>query len=239
MKQIRITVQAALCLCLSPLLVAQQAMEQPQQPLPANRAGTPVPVKIKIPAGTAITVGALEAKSSATAHVGDTVPFVVADDVFVNGIRIIAAGTKLTGKVVKVRKGKPRHYNGEIKVKLDELKLGNGIKLRLTDKNPKKTRAIGEKESPPLPLRILRDIALLPVGAVIIAGMVALSPVILLLVIDDAKYGDEGILGIDTGIARCTVRTVYVAGSPSIRSGQLPMAVGNPAPPAGCWQTAM
>lgn len=68
--------------------------------------------------------------SSKTASEGDTVNFVVADDVKVGDVVVIKAGTKAVGTVTNAKRAGMMGKGGELNVRLDHLKAGE-IKVRL------------------------------------------------------------------------------------------------------------
>lgn len=133
----RATLQSALCLVLSPLLVAQQAVPTPASPHAPS---------ITIPKDTKIELIAMESISSETAIKGSTVRFEVANDISVNGLIVLWAGTPVTGKVTKVRRGTAYRQWAVLKIRVNAVTLTNGPTLRLTRSRPRNRHSIAPKD---------------------------------------------------------------------------------------------
>ncbi|MGA7245840.1 MAG: hypothetical protein WBX19_21840 [Terracidiphilus sp.] len=133
---IRATLLSTLCLVLSPLLVAQQAVPTPAPSHPA----------VTISKGTKIELIAMESVSSETAIKGSTVRFAVANDISVNGLIVVWAGTPITDKVTKVRRGTAYRQWAVLKIRVNAVTLTNGSTLRLTRSRPRNRRSIAPKD---------------------------------------------------------------------------------------------
>ncbi len=90
-----------------------------------------IPAMLTIPDGTSIEVRLAESVSSARAHVGDRLGFVVVRDVNVGGVSIIKAGTVARGSVTEVKRKRFLGIGGELRVKLDSVELFNGDWMEL------------------------------------------------------------------------------------------------------------
>jgi hypothetical protein len=142
---LRRMVQSALCLCLSPLLIAQHANPQQSQTQVAHETTQPSPTPpprqakgfVTIPNRTKVELVALDKVSSGTASIGSPVRFAVANDIAVNGVVVLHAGVPVTGVVAKVKRGVAYRQWAELRVRVDEIQVGNGPKLRLTDSGPR------------------------------------------------------------------------------------------------------
>jgi len=126
----RKTLQAALCLCLSPLLAAQQAATL-DAPTPQTVAPRALPASVTVRKNTRIRLVALEAVSSATAVNGQLVPLAVEEDVLVDGLVAIPKGTLATGKVTHLQKGVAGKHDGYLRVEPISLALANGKRVKL------------------------------------------------------------------------------------------------------------
>ncbi len=120
---IRRMIQSALCICLSPLVVAQQV---------ASPISTPVVLK----KGTEVKLVLFETISSATAKNGQKVRMAVAEDVTLNGAIVIPRGSLATGEVTEIRKAKPQKRNGFFVIKPIDFMLADGTRLKLREYRP-------------------------------------------------------------------------------------------------------
>ncbi len=141
---IRKIVQSVICICLSPLLVAQQVAQQAEKQAPGSAAPGPATASsgassgfITVTKATGIEVVAIDPVSSATAAVGSKIRFRVNKNVVVQNVPVFRAGTLLTGTIQKVTKGsKKRHRNGKVTVRMDSLILRSGQNIRFTGSSP-------------------------------------------------------------------------------------------------------
>ncbi len=98
---IRRLLSSALCIFLSPLLVAQQAAQQASTtPQPASPAQ--IPLQATLSTDAVIRIVTPGDVPFAKIKTGATVRFVVDRDVIVNGVKVIAASTPVDGVVEKV-----------------------------------------------------------------------------------------------------------------------------------------
>ncbi len=89
------------------------------------------PATLAIPDGTPIHLELAKSISSAHAHVGDSLPFVVVRDVNVDGFTVIPSGTKALGSVTGVSGKRFLGMGGKVSLKLDSLELANGDRVAL------------------------------------------------------------------------------------------------------------
>jgi len=140
----RRTIQAALCLFVSPLLVAQQktvqeAVASPDQNLPAGFR------VVRIPRDYPVSLRLVHELSSATAHVGDPVDFELEDAIFVEGREVLPAGSRFTARV-KYASPKTGDKFGTVGFSIPELDLGHHARIQLdteTSQERKDGRAEG------------------------------------------------------------------------------------------------
>ncbi len=123
------TLQSALCIALSFLLVAQSPEIAGASPSSANQS-------ILIPKGTAVNVVSLEEVSSSTAKKGQKVRMAVIEAVTVGGAIVIPAGTPVVGKVTHVRRAIPNTKNGYVVTRPVYLTLASGARLNLHEYPP-------------------------------------------------------------------------------------------------------
>jgi hypothetical protein len=81
---------------------------------------------IALPDGTPVTVRLNQTVSSAHAHPGDRLQFVVSQDVKADGFTAIPAGSTATGTIVAVKHKRLLGMGGSVVFKLDSVKLANG-----------------------------------------------------------------------------------------------------------------
>jgi hypothetical protein len=96
----------------------------------AQQSGA-IPARLSIPDGTAVELRLAENVSSAHAHVGDRLPFVVVKDVSYGGFTVIPAGTLALGSVSGVKHKRFLGIGGNVALKLDSLELTNGDTVQL------------------------------------------------------------------------------------------------------------
>jgi hypothetical protein len=99
---IRKLLSSALCIFLSPLLVAQQIAQQGTTSTPQPAPAAPIPSQITLSADGAIRIVTPGNVPFAKIKPGTTVRFVVDRDVIVNGVKVIPASTPVDGVVQKV-----------------------------------------------------------------------------------------------------------------------------------------
>jgi len=132
---------SALCIFLAPLLMAQELNPAGAHVQSASPSSSPTPAAapalVSIPKDTKIELMTLKTISSETATAGSHVQFVVANDVTVNGVTVFYAGAPVMGIVTHAKRGIANHQWAGLKIRVKELQIGNGPKLRLTSSNPK------------------------------------------------------------------------------------------------------
>lgn len=130
--------QSVLCLCLSPLLVAQEAADPAIMPNRESSASAHAvsAASIKVPKGTEVNLVLLESISSATAKKGQTVHMAVAQDVEVDGTIVIPGGAPANGIVTHLRKAVPGKNDGYVELKGVGLTLPNGTPMKLSEYPP-------------------------------------------------------------------------------------------------------
>lgn len=96
-----------------------QAIAAPSIPLLLKK-GTPVELRL------ARTI------SSANAHPGERVDFVVVHDLQVGGFTVIRRGTTAVGRVVRVRKNHPLGIPGYLTIQLNSVELTDGRRIRIS-----------------------------------------------------------------------------------------------------------
>lgn len=89
---------------------------------------------VTVPDGTEVTVRLLETVSSETAQVEDAVLFEAADDVVINGVKVIASGARGKGTVLFAQKRKSFGRKGKLDFTIDvvEAVSGDNVRLRAT-----------------------------------------------------------------------------------------------------------
>jgi hypothetical protein len=132
---IRTNLQSALCLCLAPMLVAQQTAE-PQSARYASQPTVMFPGEMVIPKGMRIELVSVENVSSATAKEKSLVRFALAKDLLVNGVTVLDAGTPVEGRVSRVRRGVPYRQWSELTITIRKIQIGNHAHIRLRSSDP-------------------------------------------------------------------------------------------------------
>ena len=97
--------------------------------------------KLVIESGTPVTLQLARTISSADAHKGDRLDFVVVKDVDVGGFTVIRAGAQAEGPVIRVRGKRPLGIGGNIILKLDSVELITGERVGLVASKEFKGRA--------------------------------------------------------------------------------------------------
>ncbi len=102
---------------------------------------SPVPARLVIPDGTPIQLQLAESVSSAHAHVGDLLNFVVVKDVSVEGFTVIPAGSVASASVSGVKGKWFLGIGGNVALKLNSVELVNGDRVRLRARMDVKARS--------------------------------------------------------------------------------------------------
>jgi hypothetical protein len=223
---IRKLLPSALCIFLSPLLVAQQ-ITQPLEsrsfaPTGSDNSAIPAPSSSdlgKITNATEINIVTLDPISSKTTKAGSKIRFRVLQDLTVQNLPIIRAGTLLTGTVTRVTiASKKHHRDGQIRIRLDNLITGSGQVVRLTGVSPEDLLARKENRKDSVKLLLL-----LPVIAPII-------PYLALMAIGMWNEGGPTSVG-DVELAPCVYVRAYTVGTTKIRVGDLAGTKDEPGEP--------
>jgi hypothetical protein len=90
-----------------------------------------IPTRLIIPDGTPVDLQLVESVSSANAHVGDVLNFVVVKDVTLSDFTVIQAGTMARGHITEVKGRRLLGMGGHITLTLDSLVLANGDRVGL------------------------------------------------------------------------------------------------------------
>jgi LssY C-terminus len=122
----------ALPLYASLLLLPQEILSEE---LPAS------PPRLVMASGTPVQLQLAETISSAHAHKGDRLEFVVVKDVEVGGFTVIRAGALAEGSIVAVKGKRPFGMGGNITLKLDSVELTSGERIELQANKEFKGRA--------------------------------------------------------------------------------------------------
>lgn len=121
------------------LALTSAAQTSKPEPTPATAAAPSGAVEAPRPVlpntlmdGTPVTMRLSETISSADAHVGQTVPFEVTEDVVVQGITVIAKGAPAIATVTAAEPKKRMGRGGKLDVNIDSVRLVDGTKVQLT-----------------------------------------------------------------------------------------------------------
>ncbi len=90
-----------------------------------------IPARLSIPDGTPVELRLSKNISSAHAHVGDRLPFMVVKDVSYGGFTVIPAGTPALGSVSEVKHKRFLGIGGNVTLKLNSLELADGEQVNL------------------------------------------------------------------------------------------------------------
>ena len=210
--------QSALCIFLSPVLVAEQVAQLGKQgaaraPVTRSAAASPLTSSgfVTLTKYAEIDLVALDPVSSATSKVGSEIHFRVSQDVVVQGTVVIPAGAILTGTIENVTiASKKRNRDGLVKIRINALRAANGQTLRFTGKSQQ--QRIAEKQSRE---DTVVDFLLLPLFGVI-------CPFILLMAIGMWNEGNAS-TGNDVDLAPCFRVSAYTAATTKIRTPGLPL----------------
>lgn len=89
------------------------------------------PATLIIPEGTPVDLRLAESVSSAHAHVGDALNFIVVKEVSVGGFTVIQAGARARGSITGVKGRRLLGMGGQVNLKLDSVVLVNGDRVGL------------------------------------------------------------------------------------------------------------
>lgn len=223
------TLQAALCLCLSPLLVAQQTESTTEPRLSVATPPVLDPSKQAVPSsqtavvtilkGTPLRLVARDSISTATLRVGSELRFAVADDVLIRGIRVIAAGTPLLATVTHLTAGSKKHHrDGRIKIRIQDVEVGKGVRIRFSG-SPHLAPENLNRHRGPKAADVFRWILLAPL-------VVLDLPLLVLMGIAMSGEGGKP-SGDDLNLSPCFHVTVYAASAKTVKASQLPGNAGS------------
>ena len=99
------------------------------------------PAELVLPSGTPVELQSVQTISSARAHKGDSVEFVVAKDVQAAGFTIIGAGARAQGSIIGVKGKRPLGMGGNLIIKLDSVELTTGERVALLARREFKGRS--------------------------------------------------------------------------------------------------
>lgn len=128
---IRSFLQSALCLCLSPLLVAQQTAQ--------SAAGPTAPAQIHIDVTGDASVRFLTPRPDwlGTVETGDLVRFAVAEDVTSGDAVLLHAGVPVDGVIAQVKRSSRFHHrDGQIFINVTEMVSGKMTEVVVRCSNP-------------------------------------------------------------------------------------------------------
>ena len=98
----------------------------------ASAANTSEPAtRLTVPEGTPVQLLLANTVSSAHAHAGDPLDFVVVRDVLIDGLTVIPAGSVAHGSVTAVHHRRVLGIGGEVGFRLDSVRLANGESVAL------------------------------------------------------------------------------------------------------------
>lgn len=125
---LRKALQSAVCLLLSPLLVAQstQIVTVPIMPNEPPTPTSPLPKGAQI-----VQFITLEDVSSETAKKGQPVRMALATNVTLGNTIVVPAGTPTVGKVFRIQKAIPGKKDGYLELMPDYVTLANGTHLQV------------------------------------------------------------------------------------------------------------
>jgi hypothetical protein len=127
---------SALCICLSPLLAAQQASPptSPYEPRPvsSDSKAPAAPDTVRLRGTTIVRLRLEQAVGSASAHKGDRIRFTLLFDLLADGKVVAPAGTPCYATVADARPMTDRR-SGLLKFSDAALDLGNGQRIRLSE----------------------------------------------------------------------------------------------------------
>ena len=99
------------------------------------------PAELVLPSGTPVELQSVQTISSAHAHKGDPVKFVVEKDVQSGGFTIIGAGARAEGSVIGVKGKRPLGMGGDLIIKLETVELTTGESVALVARKEFKGRS--------------------------------------------------------------------------------------------------
>ena len=134
---IRKLLPSALCIFLSPLLVAQQVAQQAASATTQPAPAAPIPSQITLSSDAAIRIVTPGDVPFAKIKPGTIVRFVVDRDVIVNGVKVISASTPVDGVVEKVIHASHfQRRSAQLFIQVGESASGTAANVLLRCSNP-------------------------------------------------------------------------------------------------------
>jgi len=128
---IRKFLQSALCICLSPLLVAQQTVQS------ATGQTTPAQIQVNLTGDARIRFLTPLPNSLAQIATGDLVQFVVGADMISDGTVLLHEGVPVAGVVAQVKRSSRFHHrDGQISINVTEMVSGKMTEVVVRCSNP-------------------------------------------------------------------------------------------------------
>jgi hypothetical protein len=142
---------------------AARGKKQPSAAALASSRATPPPApapprEIILPHQTAVHLKLDQTLSSATAHVGEEVPYEVTQDVVVGGLTVIAKGAPAIGAVTEAEPKKRMGKAGKLNVSVTSVVLANNQKIALRSFGAE--QGADQKSGMKLPLLRGKDVTL-------------------------------------------------------------------------------
>src|SRR5690242_11909756 len=122
-----------------------------------------------LPVGTPVRLRLAQTISSADATAGAPVPFEVVDDVIANSVLVVPHGAVVTGAVAAVHSHGRSGKGGSLRIKLDVLHAGNGLRIPIGTTAPgvaaPATAMMAGSVSIPVPPPVASPLAVFASGA--------------------------------------------------------------------------
>jgi hypothetical protein len=99
------------------------------------------PGELVLPSGTPVELQSVQTISSARAHKGDRVEFVVAKDIHAGGFTVVSAGARAQGSIIGVKGKRLLGMGGDLIIKLDSVELATGESVALVARKEFKGRS--------------------------------------------------------------------------------------------------
>jgi len=105
------------------------------QALPASKT------TLVLESGTPVVLQLAQTVSSAHAHKGDRLSFVVVRDVVVGGFTVVRTGARAEGSIIGVKRKRPLGIGGDLNIKVDSVELDTGERAGLVARKEFKGRS--------------------------------------------------------------------------------------------------
>ncbi|MGA2906062.1 MAG: hypothetical protein ABSE36_00015 [Terracidiphilus sp.] len=134
---IRRLIPSALCIFLSPLLIAQQTAQQGTTSAPQPAPPAPIPLQITLSHDAPILIVSPGDVPFAKIKPGTTIRFVIDRDVIVNGVKVFPASTPIEGVVEKViHASRFQNRSAQMFIRVGESASGTAANILLRCSNP-------------------------------------------------------------------------------------------------------